>query len=40
MVAEGDKAPDFSLQTVDGETVSLSEYRGRNVLLIYLRHLG
>jgi len=32
-VAEGDLAPDFKLQDLDGETVSLSGLRGRPVLL-------
>jgi len=36
----GDPAPDFALENVDGGTVSLREYRGRNVLLVFLRHLG
>ena len=40
MVGKGDEAPDFALQTVDGETLSLSQFRGRDVLLIFLRHLG
>jgi peroxiredoxin len=29
----GDAAPDFTLQTLDGQTVSLSDYRGKGVLL-------
>ncbi len=38
----GNIAPDFTLQTADGESVSLSDARraGRNVLLVFLRHLG
>jgi thiol-disulfide isomerase/thioredoxin len=32
-VTEGDLAPDFKLQDLDGETVSLSDMRGRPVLL-------
>jgi len=32
-VTEGDLAPDFKLQDLDGETVSLSGLRGRPVLL-------
>ncbi len=31
----GDRAPDFSLQTADGDTVSLSEYRGEQPVLLY-----
>ncbi|NLI67182.1 MAG: redoxin domain-containing protein [Bacilli bacterium] len=30
---EGDMAPDFELQTLDGETVKLSDFRGEKVLL-------
>lgn len=29
----GDIAPDFTLQTLDGQTVSLSDYRGKGVVL-------
>lgn len=29
----GDIAPDFQLQTLDGETVKLSDYRGQRVML-------
>jgi peroxiredoxin len=29
----GDEAPDFTLQTLDGQTVSLSDYRGKGVIL-------
>ena len=43
----GQKAPDVTLQTVDGNTVQLSEYwgsgkygNGRFTLLIFLRHLA
>jgi len=32
-IAEGEPAPDFELQDLDGETVSLSDLRGRPVLL-------
>jgi peroxiredoxin len=35
MIAVGDQAPDFTLRDQDGEKVSLSEYRGRKVLLIF-----
>jgi len=31
----GDRAPDFSLQAADGVTVSLSEYRGEQPVLLY-----
>ena len=42
MVQEGDIAPDFTLKTAEGETVSLSYFlsSGRHVLLVFLRHLG
>ncbi len=32
-VAVGNKAPDFELQTLTGETVKLSDYRGKKVLV-------
>ena len=35
MVAEGEEAPDFELQSHDGETVKLSNYRGRWVVLYF-----
>jgi len=31
----GDRAPDFSLLTADGNTVSLSDYRGEQPVLLY-----
>ncbi|MBI5117522.1 tetratricopeptide repeat protein [Candidatus Poribacteria bacterium] len=33
-IAEGDKAPDFALLSVDGQSVSLSSYSGKVVVLI------
>jgi len=36
----GDRAPDFTLITLEGQPVALSDYRGRPVLLVFLRHLG
>lgn len=33
----GDAAPDFTLQTVDGETVSLDDYKGKNLVLVFNR---
>jgi peroxiredoxin Q/BCP len=30
-----DKAPDFSLANEDGQTVSLKDYRGKNVVLFF-----
>ena len=35
MVSEGDEAPDFTLQADDGRKVSLSDYRGRKVVLYF-----
>ena len=35
MIAVGAPAPDFKLRDQDGEEVSLSDYRGRKVLLIF-----
>lgn len=31
----GDKAPDFALQDVNGNTVRLSQFRGKTVLLVF-----
>jgi peroxiredoxin (alkyl hydroperoxide reductase subunit C) len=35
MIAAGEPAPDFALRDQDGEEVSLSDYRGRKVLLVF-----
>ena len=35
MIAEGEMAPDFELQTDSGESVRLSEYRGKPVVLYF-----
>ena len=35
MVAEGEDAPDFELQSHTGETIRLSDYRGRWVVLYF-----
>ncbi len=32
----GDKAPDFTLPSTTGEKISLSQFRGRNYLLIQI----
>ena len=42
LLLSGDKAPDFALQSVDGEPLGLYEALQKNsvVLLIFLRHLG
>ena len=36
----GQPAPDFTLQSPSGESVSLADYRGRWVVLVFLRWLG
>ena len=35
MIAAGEPAPDFTLRDQDGEQVSLADYRGRKVLLVF-----
>jgi peroxiredoxin len=35
MIAAGDPAPDFTLRDQDGEDVSLSDFEGRRVLLVF-----
>jgi peroxiredoxin len=35
MIAAGEPAPDFSLRNQDGEKVSLSDFRGRRVMLVF-----
>jgi peroxiredoxin len=35
MIAVGEPAPDFSLADQDGETVSLADFKGRKVLLVF-----
>jgi peroxiredoxin len=35
MIAAGETAPDFTLRNQDGENVSLSDFRGRRVLLVF-----
>ena len=37
MPAVGEKAPDFELKNQNGETVRLSDYRGRKVALFAFR---
>lgn len=40
-VKQGSIAPDFTLtNSSDGAHISLSDYRGHNVLLVFLRHMG
>ncbi len=35
MIAAGEPAPDFTLRDQDGKKVSLSDFRGRRVLLVF-----
>ena len=35
MIAVGETAPDFSLRDQDGERVSLTDFRGRKVMLVF-----
>jgi peroxiredoxin len=35
MIAVGEPAPDFTLRDQDGEEVSLSDYKGRKVMLVF-----
>jgi peroxiredoxin len=35
MISAGEPAPEFTLRNQDGEEVSLSDYRGRRVLLVF-----
>jgi peroxiredoxin len=36
-VPVGSEAPDFTLEAIDGRQVSLSSYRGKPVVLVFLR---
>lgn len=42
MLRQGNQAPDFTLPVLEGGTFSLSEELkgGKNVILVFLRHLG
>jgi thioredoxin-dependent peroxiredoxin len=35
MIAEGQKAPEFTLQANGSDSISLSDYRGKNVVVLY-----
>jgi peroxiredoxin len=35
MIAVGEKAPDFALRNQDGEKISLADFRGRKVMLVF-----
>jgi peroxiredoxin len=37
IVRVGAQAPDFTLTSIAGKDIRLSDYRGHNVLLIFLR---
>jgi peroxiredoxin Q/BCP len=39
-VSVGAEAPGFTLPAIDGREVSLSDYKGRPVLLVFLRGFG
>jgi peroxiredoxin len=36
-VAVGAEAPDFTLEAIDGSQVTLSSFRGKPVVLVFLR---
>ena len=38
-IAVGDQAPDFTLQTIDGKEINLSDYKGKKVFLNLCRLL-
>lgn len=35
LIAQGQSVPDFTLKDIDGKTVSLSDFRGKTVLLLF-----
>ena len=35
MIKEGDKAPDFDLETDEGTRIKLADYEGKNVVLFF-----
>jgi thioredoxin-dependent peroxiredoxin len=35
MLKEGDKAPDFQVTSDDGKTLSLADFRGKNLILYF-----
>ncbi len=37
LITPGELAPDFELQDVEGQVVRLSDFRGKPVLLAFLR---
>jgi peroxiredoxin len=38
MIAAGETAPDFTLKDQDGEMVSLADFRGKKVLIVFYPH--
>ncbi|MBI5490443.1 MAG: AhpC/TSA family protein [Deltaproteobacteria bacterium] len=40
MLRKDDRAPDFRVTLPDGRSASLADYRGKPLLLIFLRHLA
>ncbi len=40
MVKVGDLAPNFDLLSLDDKRISMRDFRGRSLLLIFLRHTG
>lgn len=36
-IQPGQAAPDFTLKTADGRSLSLSDFRGKNVVLVFYR---
>ncbi len=40
MMQIGDQLPDIEFQRPDGTTCRLSEFQGKKLLLIFLRHLA
>jgi peroxiredoxin len=39
-VSVGEQAPDFTLPSIGGQDVSLADYRGQPVVLVFLRGFG
>ena len=35
MIKEGEKAPDFTLDSDDGKRISLSDFQGKNIVLYF-----
>lgn len=39
-IQPGDRAPDFCVQLTDGSLARFADYRGRRLLLVFVRHLA